>query len=40
MKTILTAWLVICVLLVLVTGDLRALLPAGVSLAIILITKA
>lgn len=40
MRTLLTAWLIVSVPLLLVTGDLRALLPAGVALAIIFITRA
>lgn len=40
MRILLTTWLIVSILLVLVVGDLRALIPAGVSLAIIWITKA
>lgn len=39
MKLLLTTWLIVSVLLVLVVGDLRAAVPAGVSLAILWITK-
>jgi len=40
MRVILYAWLVICVLLFLVTGDVRTLPPAAVSLAIIIASRA
>jgi hypothetical protein len=40
MRLILYTWLVLSVLLLLVTGDIRTLLPAAVALAIIIATRA